>query len=131
MITYAVVGHNEAALLVNALEQAFAARREGEPVWFVDSASTDGSGELARAVGADVVGAPLGKGRAVATAVERCETQYICIIDADGVRRAITRVEQLAPAPEACRQSIEVHAQARFLERIGRVLEAERALALS
>jgi glucosyl-3-phosphoglycerate synthase len=83
LITYAVVGHNEAALLANALEQALAARRSDEPVWFVDSASTDGSAELARSLGAEVVGAPLGKGRAVATAVERCETKYMCVIDAD------------------------------------------------
>jgi glucosyl-3-phosphoglycerate synthase len=83
LITYAVVGHNEAALLANALEQALVARRPGEPVWFVDSASTDGSGELARSLGAELVGAPLGKGSAVATAVERCETQYMCVIDAD------------------------------------------------
>jgi glucosyl-3-phosphoglycerate synthase len=83
LITYAVVGHNEAALLANALEQALVARRPGEPVWFVDSASTDGSGELARSLGAELVGAPLGKGSAVATAVERCETRYMCVIDAD------------------------------------------------
>ena len=83
MITYAVVGHNEAALLANALEQALVARRSGEPVWFVDSASTDGSAELAGSLGAEVVGAPLGKGRAVATAVERCVTKYLCLIDAD------------------------------------------------
>jgi glucosyl-3-phosphoglycerate synthase len=83
VITYAVVGHNEAALLANALEQALVARRSGEPVWFVDSASTDDSVELARGMGADVVGAPLGKGSAVAAAVERCETRYICTIDAD------------------------------------------------
>jgi len=83
LITYAVVGHNEAALLANALEQALVARRAGEPVWFVDSASTDDSVELARGLGADVVRAPLGKGSAVAAAVDRCETQYICTIDAD------------------------------------------------
>ena len=83
MITYAVVGHNEVALLANALEQALVARRGDEPVWFVDSASTDGSAEVAAGMGAEVIGAPLGKGSAVAAAAQRCETQYICVIDAD------------------------------------------------
>jgi glucosyl-3-phosphoglycerate synthase len=83
VITFAIVGHNEAALLGNALEQAHAACRPGDRVWFVDSASTDGSGEVARGLGAEVVRAPLGKGRAVATAAELCETQHICLIDAD------------------------------------------------
>ncbi|HEV7845435.1 MAG TPA: glycosyltransferase [Thermoleophilaceae bacterium] len=83
MITFAVVGHNEVALLANALEQAHAASRSGDRVWFVDSASSDGSGELARRLGTEVLRAPLGKGRAVATAVERCRTTHICLIDAD------------------------------------------------
>ena len=52
-------------------------------------------------------------------------------VDADGVRRAVAEVDRLAPAPDACRDSIETYAQARFLERIDLVLEAERALALS
>jgi len=83
VITYAVVGHNEAELLANPLAQVHEARRPGEPVWFVDSDSTDGSGELARSLGAEVIHAPRGKGRAVAAAIERCETEHICLIDAD------------------------------------------------
>jgi glycosyltransferase involved in cell wall biosynthesis len=83
LITFAVVGHNEAALLSNALEQALEASRSGDCVWFVDSASTDGSGELARSLGVEVLKAPLGKGRAVAAAVERCRTPHICLLDAD------------------------------------------------
>jgi glycosyltransferase involved in cell wall biosynthesis len=83
LITFAVVGHNEAALLPNALEQAQEASRAGDCVWFVDSASTDGSAEVARSVGVEVVEASLGKGRAVAAAVERCRTSHICLLDAD------------------------------------------------
>lgn len=83
MITFAVVGHNEAALLSNALEQAHSASRPGDAVWFVDSASSDGSGELARSLGAEVLPCPLGKGSAVAAAIERCHTTHICLLDAD------------------------------------------------
>lgn len=82
-ITFAVVGHNEEALLSNALDQVHEAATPGDPVWFVDSASTDGSAELARRLGARVVAAPLGKGRAVAAAVALCETSHICLIDGD------------------------------------------------
>jgi glucosyl-3-phosphoglycerate synthase len=83
VITFAIVGHNEAASLANPLKQAQDASRPGEPIWFVDSASTDGSGDLARSLGARVVNAPLGKGRAVLKAAELCETRHICLIDAD------------------------------------------------
>jgi hypothetical protein len=100
LITFAVVGHNEAALLANALEQAHAATRRGDAVWFVDSASTDGSGELARSLGAEVLSAPLGKGRAVATAIERCSTKRICLLDAD-IESTTCNV------PEMLRQALE------------------------
>lgn len=52
-------------------------------VRFVDSASTDGSAAVASGLGADVVRAPLGKGAAVAAAVESCETRWLCTLDAD------------------------------------------------
>ena len=93
MITFAVVGHNEAALLSNAIEQVHAAGLPGDRVWFVDSASSDGSGELARHLGADVVRAPLGKGSAVAVAVGRCETRHLCLLDAD-IESTTTNVPQ-------------------------------------
>jgi glucosyl-3-phosphoglycerate synthase len=82
-ITYAVIGHNEADFLPNALAQARESARPDEPLWFVDSSSTDGSAELASGLGAGVIHAPLGKGRAVMAAVERCETSHICLMDAD------------------------------------------------
>jgi glucosyl-3-phosphoglycerate synthase len=83
LITFAVVGHNEAATLRYMLDQAAAAVRPGDRLWFVDSASDDGSPELAARLGAEVLRAPLGKGRAMAAAVERCETSHICFLDAD------------------------------------------------
>jgi hypothetical protein len=81
--TFAVVGHNEAPLLANALGQATEAAQSGEPVWFVDSASTDDSAAIAAALEVEVVDAPLGKGRAVARAIDLCQTEYICLLDAD------------------------------------------------
>jgi glucosyl-3-phosphoglycerate synthase len=100
LITFAVVGHNEAALLANALEQAHAASRSGDRVLFVDSASSDGSGELASGLGAEVLSAPLGKGRAVAAAIERCRSTHICLLDAD--IESTTR-----NVPEALRTALE------------------------
>src|SRR5262245_35701442 len=81
--TFAVVGHNEAATLPTALEHAFEAAEPDDHVWFVDSASDDGSADVARAQGAAVVVAPLGKGRAMATAISRCDDDFICFMDAD------------------------------------------------
>src|SRR2546423_12803422 len=65
------------------LDQVAAAVRSGDRVWFVDSASDDDSPELAAQLGAEVLRAPLGKGRAIAAAVEHCETSHICFLDAD------------------------------------------------
>ena len=100
MITFAVVGHNEVALLSNAVEQAHAASRPGDRVWYVDSASSDGSAELAHSLGAEVVRAPLGKGSAVAAAIGRCETRHICLLDAD-IENTTRNV------PETLRQALE------------------------
>jgi glycosyltransferase involved in cell wall biosynthesis len=81
--TFAVVGHNEAASLRYSLEQALAAALPGEEVWFVDSGSTDDSLEVAASVTPHVLEAPLGKGRAIATVLERCTSGYLCLLDAD------------------------------------------------
>src|SRR2546423_11114885 len=82
-ITFAVVGHNEADYLARSIGQAAEAARDGDRLLFVDGASTDGSAELALSLGAEVVEAPLGKGSAVAAALARCETAYLCLIDGD------------------------------------------------
>ena len=81
--TFAVVGHDEAATLSGVLDQAFAAAAPGDEVWLVDSASVDDSARIAASLGAKVVTAPLGKGRAIATALERCPDGYLCLVDAD------------------------------------------------
>ena len=81
--TFAVVGHNEAATLGEVLEQCQAAARAGDAVWFVDSASTDASAALAADAGAEVVPAPLGKGRAVATAIARHGEGWLILVDGD------------------------------------------------
>lgn len=100
LITFAVIGHNEAATLLYMLDQAAAAVGPGDRLWFVDSASDDGSPELAARHGAAVLRAPLGKGRAMAAAVERCETSHICFLDADVV-------ETTRNAPLTLREGLE------------------------
>jgi len=82
-VTFAVVGHDEADTLANPLAMVFEARAPGDTVLFVDSASTDGSAEVARSLGADVLSAPLGKGRAIWEAYRDCGDEHICFIDAD------------------------------------------------
>jgi glycosyltransferase involved in cell wall biosynthesis len=74
-LTFAVVGHNEAERLHVAVQQARAAAGPRDEVWFVDSASTDDSCARAAALGARVVPAPRGKGRALAAALAQCPTE--------------------------------------------------------
>ena len=81
--TFAVVGHNEVERLALAVELASEATRPGDHVWFVDSGSDDGSGPLAASLGAEVVPAPIGKGAAMALALELCRDGYLCFVDAD------------------------------------------------
>jgi hypothetical protein len=81
--TFAVIGHDEAAYLRNALAQAIEAAKPGDRVWFIDSASEDGSQAIAADLGVETIAAPLGKGRALATALAACEHGYLCCIDAD------------------------------------------------
>jgi len=79
-----VVSHDEAPTLHNAFGQVADAAAPGDPVWLLDSGSTDGSPDVARALGADeVILAPLGKGHAMTVALERCETTHVCFVDGD------------------------------------------------
>jgi len=83
VITFAVIGQNEERRLAVALGQALAAAGPEDRVWFVDSASTDGSAAVAACMGVEVVSAPSGKGRAVETGLALCDEGYLCTIDAD------------------------------------------------
>lgn len=81
--TFAVIGHDEGSTLRHVLDQVEAAARLGDRVWFVDSASTDDSTSIAQATGVEVLAAPLGKGRAVQAALDRCHEGVLCLVDAD------------------------------------------------
>jgi hypothetical protein len=59
-------------------------------VWFVDSASTDDSAAIAADAGVEVVPAPLGKGRAVATAITRHSEGWLILVDADTEESALS-----------------------------------------
>ncbi|HUC36599.1 MAG TPA: glycosyltransferase [Acidimicrobiales bacterium] len=82
-ITFAILGHNEATRLHFAVCQALEAAEVGDQVWFVDSGSTDDSTQRAAALGTEVIRAPVGKGRAMAVAFERCSDGHLCFIDGD------------------------------------------------
>jgi glucosyl-3-phosphoglycerate synthase len=90
-ITFAIVGHDEERLLPRSLADALAAARPEDAVLYADSASTDRSVEVAGAHGVEVVRAPLGKGRAMSAALDRCETPLVCFVDAD-IRESTTNV---------------------------------------
>jgi glucosyl-3-phosphoglycerate synthase len=98
--TFAVVGHDEAATLGAVLEQCRAAARAGDSVWFVDSASTDDSAAIASAVGAEVLPAPLGKGRALAAAMSRHADGRLILVDADIQESAVSIPAALRDAAE-------------------------------
>jgi glucosyl-3-phosphoglycerate synthase len=83
VITFAVIGHNEAGYLPTSIGQALDAAGHGDRVIFVDSGSTDDSVEVAASIGVEVVRAPVGKGLAVAAALEHASGDAICLVDAD------------------------------------------------
>jgi glucosyl-3-phosphoglycerate synthase len=81
--TFAVVGRNEAATLPTALGFALDAAQGDDQVWFVDSGSTDASAQIAADLGAEVVPGPVGKGRAMQVAFDRCTAGHLIFLDAD------------------------------------------------
>ena len=83
MVTFAVIGRNDGALLPNALRDVLAAARPEDRVLYVDGASDDGSPAVARAHGVEVVPAPVGKGRAMAVALDAAASEYVLFFDAD------------------------------------------------
>lgn len=98
--TFAVVGRDESERLGEALRHARAAARGDEEVWFVDSGSGDGSPEVASALGARVLRAPAGKGRAIAHLAERLTSDYAVLLDADIDRTTCNIAARLRGAAE-------------------------------
>jgi glucosyl-3-phosphoglycerate synthase len=83
MITFAIVAHNEAPTVATVVSQAIAAAEAGDRVLVVDSGSTDDTSAQAHRAGAEVLTAPVGKGRAMAAATEATRSPWICFMDAD------------------------------------------------
>jgi glucosyl-3-phosphoglycerate synthase len=81
---FALVGRDERATLPRLIEAVRAVARPGDEVWFVDSASSDGSAEVAGEHGVEVIEAPEGKGAAVGAALDRWDAaRWLCLLDAD------------------------------------------------
>jgi glycosyltransferase involved in cell wall biosynthesis len=99
--TFAVIGRNEAERLAGMVGLAREAAEPGDRVWFVDSGSDDDSIAVARGLGAEVIEAPAGKGRAMAVAIERCESRYICFLDGDLFRWTVNVPAALRAATAA------------------------------
>lgn len=81
-ISIVVPARNEAPTIGPVLEVA---ARIGRQLLVIDGGSTDGTGEVARSYGAQVVTDPgRGKGLAVRTALPHLVEPITCLIDADG-----------------------------------------------
>lgn len=83
MVTFAVIGRNEAPRLPAALRDVCEAAGPGDRVVFVDGSSSDGSAQVARDHGVEVLAAPPGKGRAMDVALGSVRGGYVCFFDAD------------------------------------------------
>lgn len=83
LLTIAVVGHNEAATLDDALSAAMKSARPFDRVVFIDSDSTDNSASIATSLGVDVVDAPLGKGAAMRSFLRVAPSDWCVFLDAD------------------------------------------------
>ena len=102
MTAFVVVGHNEAPTLRRSIGQAIDAALAGDRIVFVDSASTDGSADIAESLGVEVLRAPAGKGRAVAAAFGACGAgDAVCVVDGDTVRSECNIPATLRDAFEA------------------------------
>jgi glycosyltransferase involved in cell wall biosynthesis len=97
----------------------------------VDDASTDGSGDIARAAGARVVTHPinLGGGAALKTglahAARTTNAEYFLTFDADGQHRA---VDGLAMAAHARSNNLDVVLGSRFLDQESKIPRSRRLL---
>jgi glucosyl-3-phosphoglycerate synthase len=97
-ITFAVIGRNDGTLLPAALRDVRAAAREGDRVLYVDGSSSDGSPDIARAQGVEVIAAPVGKGRSMELAIRAATTPYVLFFDADLERSEHNIAERLRDA---------------------------------
>jgi glycosyltransferase involved in cell wall biosynthesis len=93
--------HNEAATVARVVA-GFRAALPGAQVLVVDNASTDGTAELARQAGAEVVRESRpGKGFALITGFRRCRAaEYFVMVDGDGTYPAEDVTRLLAAAAE-------------------------------
>jgi len=83
LITFVIPAHDEADTVGASISMATAAAQRGDRVLVVDSASTDGTADAARAAGAEVYAGPLGKGGAMRVGVDASDTEWIVFLDAD------------------------------------------------
>ncbi len=98
MITFAIVGHDEADTVAAVLAMALDAAGPDDRVLFVDSASTDDTASVAKATGVEVLMGPIGKGAAMAVAVAAARTEWLCFLDADMTVAGANIAERLRAA---------------------------------
>jgi rSAM/selenodomain-associated transferase 2 len=84
MLSIVIPVLNEATRL-EALLPSLAAEREGVEVIVVDGASTDGSAEVARRLGARVLSAPRGRGQQLQAGAEAASGDVLLLLHADTV----------------------------------------------
>ena len=83
MFTFVIPARDEQASVENIVRQACEAAQPGDRVLVVDSASSDATADRAAAAGAEVLSGPSGKGAAMAAAIRRVDTRWVCFLDAD------------------------------------------------
>lgn len=82
-VTVIVPCHNE-ELTIGSVVAGFRAQLPEARILVADNLSTDATGTVARAAGAEVIGVPLpGKGRAVRRLFEQCTSEVVIMVDGD------------------------------------------------
>jgi glucosyl-3-phosphoglycerate synthase len=101
VITFAIVGHDEEDTVSTVLNMTMDAAGPDDRVVFVDSASTDNTAKLAESTGVEVLLGPIGKGAAMAVAIEAADTEWLCFLDADMTRVTENIADRLRAAVHA------------------------------
>jgi glycosyltransferase involved in cell wall biosynthesis len=100
-VTVIIPCHNE-ELTIASVVSGFHAQLPAARILVADNLSTDATGAVARAAGAEVIGVPLpGKGRAVRRLFEQCTSEVVIMVDGDATydpRVAGQLVHQIACA---------------------------------